>query len=225
MVLGVDRLDYTKGIPERLRAFQSLLESQEDMRGKITLVQVVVPSRVDIPKYRELRLEIERLISSINGQFGHPGWVPIHYLHRHLNRSELLAYYRAADIALVTPLKDGMNLVCKEYCAAQVQEQGVLILSEFAGAACQLKEGALLVNPNDIEGVGKVIRAAIEMDIGERTRRMRKLRAAVSREDVYRWARRFFDERMDPETDLKSEKPVTGSLASRSMAYELGFGD
>ena len=225
MVLGVDRLDYTKGIPERLRAFRSLLESQEDMRGKITLVQVVVPSRVDIPKYRELRLEIERLISSINGQFGHPGWVPIHYLHRHLNRSELLAYYRAADIALVTPLKDGMNLVCKEYCAAQVEEQGVLILSEFAGAASQLKDGALLVNPNDIERVGEVIRAAAEMDIDERTRRMRKLRAAVSRENVYRWARRFFDERMDTETDPMSEKPGRSKPCLAPMEYELGFGD
>lgn len=133
LVLGIDRFDYTKGIPERLAAFRYLLEHDSDLRRKISLVQIVVPSRQDIPKHEELKAQIERQVSQINGRFGDPAWTPIHYLHRSLPRTELLAYYRAADIALVTPLKDGMNLVSKEYCACRVSNDGVLILSEFAG--------------------------------------------------------------------------------------------
>ena len=130
--------------------------SHPELHRKIVLVQVVVPSREDIPKYQELKLDIERLASQINGEFGAPAWVPVHYIHRHLERPELLALYRAADIALITPLKDGMNLVAKEFCAAQVRDEGVLILSEFAGAADQLRNGAVLVNPYDIEKVADV---------------------------------------------------------------------
>src|SRR5205807_1199520 len=142
LVLGIDRLDYTKGIPERLKAFRILLRNHPELRGKITLVQVVVPSREDIPRYKDLRSDLELLVSRINGEFTQPGWVPIHYMHRNLGRDELLAYYRAADIALITPLKDGMNLVAKEFCAAQTDERGVLIVSEFAGAGPELRHGA-----------------------------------------------------------------------------------
>ena len=124
LVLGVDRLDYTKGIPERLKSFRLLLRRFPEMRGHITLVQVVVPSREEIPNYKHLRREVELLVSQINGEFTEPGWVPVHYIHRNLGREELLAYYRAADIGLVTPLKDGMNLVAKEFCAAQIDERG-----------------------------------------------------------------------------------------------------
>ncbi len=191
VVLGLDRLDYTKGIPERLRAFRSLLEADPEIHGKIALVQIVVPSRVEIPRYRDLKSDIERLVSSINGSYGTSGWVPVHYLHRNIEKSELLAYYRAADIALITPLKDGMNLVSKEYCAAQVDEQGVLILSEFAGAAYQLTGADVLVNPNDFEAVGQTIRAALTMSVEEKRTRMRRLRKIVAGENVYRWARRF----------------------------------
>lgn len=160
VLLGVDRLDYTKGIPERLAAFHHLLEFHPDLHRKVTLVQVVVPSREDIPKYGELKAEIQRMVSEINGRYGEPGWVPVHYIHRSLDRPELLAYYRAADIALVTPLKDGMNLVSKEYCAARVNNDGVLILSEFAGAAFQLHQGALLVNPYHTRAVAEAISRA-----------------------------------------------------------------
>lgn len=220
IVLGVDRLDYTKGIPERLRAFRSLLETDESIRGKITLVQVVVPSRIDIPKYRELHVDIERLVSSINGRFGNPGWVPVHYLHRHLDRDELLAYYRAADIALITPLKDGMNLVCKEYCAAHVDEDGVLVLSEFAGAASQLDEGALLVNPNDVEGVGLVIRKALEMTAEEKRLRMRRLRGKVEEENVYRWAKRFLHEGRSAPSRSASKPPLPSPEPSE-VVYQV----
>ena len=153
IILGVDRLDYTKGIPNRLMAFRNALQRFPELRQKVTLVQQVVPSREDIPQYHNLRLEIEHLVSAINGEFTEPGWVPVHYIFRSLKLPELLAYYRAADVALVTPLKDGMNLVSKEYCAAKVDEDGVVILSEFAGAAAQLQRGALLVNPHDVEAI------------------------------------------------------------------------
>ena len=191
IVLGVDRLDYTKGIPEKLAAFRHLLECHPALRRKISLIQVVVPSREDIPKYGELKAEIQRTVSEINGRHGEPGWMPIHYIHRSVDRPELLAYYRAADIALVTPLKDGMNLVAKEYCAARVNDDGVLILSEFAGAAFQLHGGALLVNPYHTRAVAEAIRNAYEMSPVEQRRRMRKSRARVRREDIYRWRDSF----------------------------------
>lgn len=193
IVLGVDRLDYTKGIPERLEAFRVLLRRFPDLRRRITLVQVVVPSRSDIPKYKDLRLEIERLVSQINGEFTRTGWVPIHYMHRSLRRDELVAHYRAADIALITPLKDGMNLVAKEFCASQVDERGVLIVSEFAGAAQELSCGAILVNPYDFVGMAEAIFQACEMDSEEKRRRMRLLRETVQRNDLGSWARSFLD--------------------------------
>ena len=191
ILLGVDRLDYTKGIPERLAAFRHFLELHPEQHGKVALVQVVVPSREDIPRYGELKAEIQRTVSEINGHFGEPGWTPVQYIHRSLDRPELLAYYRAADIALVTPLKDGMNLVSKEYCASRVDDDGVLILSEFAGAAFQLRHGALLVNPYHTRAVADAIRVALEMPLDEQRRRMRKLRARVRREDIYHWRDAF----------------------------------
>ncbi|MGE0405432.1 MAG: trehalose-6-phosphate synthase [Candidatus Korobacteraceae bacterium] len=190
IVLGVDRLDYTKGIPERLRAYLHLFHHYPELRRRLALVQIVVPSREDLDKYKELKLEIEGLVSRINGELTEPGWIPIHYLYRHLSRLELLAYYRAADIALITPLKDGMNLVAKEFCASQVDENGVLILSEFAGAAPELKQGAMLVNPYDTEGVAETLSRAFHMT-DERRSRMRRLRDVVRRNDVYRWADSF----------------------------------
>lgn len=191
IVLGVDRLDYTKGVPERLKALRHLLSSTPQMRRRLSLVQVLVPSREHIPKYRELKLEIETLISQINGQYGDPGWMPVHYIHRSLDRQELVALYRAADIALITPLKDGMNLVAKEFCASQEGDQGVLILSEFAGSAAQLGNGAILVNPYDIQCVADAVQQACTMEVRERVARMRKLRRRVRNDNVFRWVERF----------------------------------
>jgi trehalose 6-phosphate synthase/phosphatase len=192
LVLGIDRLDYTKGITLRLRAFQDLLERHPGMRGRVSLIQVVVPSREDIPQYHRMKTEIEQLVGRINGAFARPGgWVPVWYEYRSLSRADLLAYYRAADIALITPLKDGMNLVAKEYCACSIEEDCVLILSEFAGAAAQLAGGALLVNPYDLRGVAEAIREAHAMPAAERTARMRGMRRSIRREDVYRWVDSF----------------------------------
>jgi trehalose 6-phosphate synthase/phosphatase len=188
LILGIDRLDYTKGIPLRLAAFQHLLSRYPEMRGRVSLMQVVVPSREDIGQYHRLRTEIEQLVGKINGAYARPGgWVPVWYEYRNLSRLELLAYYRAADIALVTPLKDGMNLVAKEYCACSIEEDCVLILSEFAGAAAQLAPDALLVNPYDIEGVAAAIREAYAMPAAERAARMRRIRRSIRRQDVFWW--------------------------------------
>jgi trehalose-6-phosphate synthase len=191
LVLGVDRLDYTKGIPERLKSFRLLLRRFPEMRGHITLVQVVVPSREEIPNYKHLRREVELLVSQINGEFTEPGWVPVHYIHRNLGREELLAYYRAADIGLVTPLKDGMNLVAKEFCAAQIDERGVLIVSEFAGAGPELRAGAIIVNPNDFSQVAQALYDAAHMTTEEKRSRMRLLRQIVKDHNVHRWIQSF----------------------------------
>jgi trehalose 6-phosphate synthase len=187
LMLGVDRLDYSKGIPERLKALERALERYEELRGRVTLVQIVVPSRMGIAEYDQLRAEIEGLVGRINGRFTRPGWVPIHYIFRSLDRKELVAFYRASDIALVTPLKDGMNLVAKEYCATQVDNSGVLILSEFAGAARRLGRYALLVNPYDTDGVADAIYRAFNMSWAEREGRMRRLRRAIRRRDIFWW--------------------------------------
>lgn len=193
IILGADRLDYTKGIVERLRAFRHMLRNWPEMRRTVTLLQLVVPSRADIPKYRELKEEVERLVSEINGEFSDPGWVPVHYFYRNFDREDLIVHYRAADVALVTPLKDGMNLVSKEYCAAQVGETGVLVLSEFAGSSAQLRHGALLVNPNDQQAVAEALVKACEMPVTQRVWRMGQLRRHLRENDVYDWAESFLE--------------------------------
>jgi trehalose 6-phosphate synthase len=191
-LLGIDRLDYTKGIPHRLMAFRNALQRYPKLHERVTLIQVVVPSREQIPQYHELKMRIEGLVGEINGEFTRPGgWVPIHYVYRHLSEVDLLAYYRGAEIALVTPLKDGMNLVAKEYSACSIEEDCVLILSEFAGAAAQLQNGALIVNPYDIEGVADAIHAAFIMPMAERRARMRRIRRSVRQHDVYEWVDSF----------------------------------
>ncbi|MCD6230897.1 MAG: trehalose-6-phosphate synthase [Dehalococcoidia bacterium] len=191
IILGVDRLDYSKGISHRLRAFRNALERFEDLRCKVTLVQIIIPSRAHILEYQKLKAEVDGLISEINGQFAESGWVPVQHMFRSVDRAELAAYYRAADMALVTPLKDGMNLVAKEYCASNVDENGVLILSEFAGAAVQMRRDAMLVNPYDIEGVANAIYKAYNMGGAERKDRMRRLRNSIRRHGISWWASRF----------------------------------
>lgn len=192
LLFSADRLDYTKGIPEKLEAFRYALQRYPGLRGRVTLIQLVTPSRATIPEYSDLKMTIERLVGQINGQYSEAGWVPIHYMYRSVSRDELIAYYRTADIALITPVKDGMNLVAKEYCACH-PGNGALILSEFAGAATQLAAGALLVNPYDVEGLAEAIILASEMRVGERERRMALMRATVRKHDIYWWVKSFLD--------------------------------
>ncbi|MBD3366858.1 MAG: trehalose-6-phosphate synthase [Candidatus Eisenbacteria bacterium] len=193
IILGVDRMDYTKGITYRLHAYRDALRRYPDLQHRVTLVQVVVPSRRGIPEYEQLKIEIERLVSEINGEFTTHGWVPIHYIYRSLTRPELIAYYRTAEIALITPLKDGMNLVAKEYCASSLEESGVLILSEFAGAVGELQHEAVLVNPYDVHGVADGIHRALHMDPWERHARMHRLRRLVKRHDIFWWVDSFLE--------------------------------
>ena len=187
LLLGVDRLDYTKGIPDRLAAFERLLKKERNARTKYALIQVMVPSRTDVKAYADLKEEIDRMVGDINGRFAETGRVPVHYLYRNLSQRALFAHYRAADVALVTPLRDGMNLVAHEYAAARMDEDGVLVLSEFAGAAKHLK-GAMLVNPYDVESTASTIQRALSMKPAEKKKRMRALRSAVMSLDVHRWA-------------------------------------
>ena len=192
IIFGLDRLDYTKGIPERLEAFERLLEKYPDMHGDVSLYQCVVPSRTHVPDYQNLKDHIEMLVGRINGRFSKAGWVPIHYAYRTLNRRELLGRYHACELALITPLRDGMNLVCKEYVTSCVNDRGVLVLSEFAGAAEQLGEGALLVNPFDTEGTADTIYRALKMPKSERLERIQGLREVVRKHDIHRWVRSIF---------------------------------
>ena len=191
LMLGSDRLDYSKGIPERLRAFRNALERYPEMRGRVVLIQIVVPSRVEIPRYHEFKGRIDRLVGDINGRFSTSTWIPVQYHFRGLDREELVAHYRACDIAFVTPLKDGMNLVAKEYCACRIEQDGTLILSQFAGAAEQLKPDALLVNPYDIEQMADAILKGFHMTQAERTARMNRMRRGVRKEDVFWWVDSF----------------------------------
>ncbi|CAN5884583.1 trehalose-6-phosphate synthase [soil metagenome] len=188
IVVGVDRLDYTKGIDLRLRAFETLLETQPDLIGRVSLVQVAVPSRENVDEYQEIRRRVEEMVGRVNGRFGRADWLPIHYMYRSLPLTELVGAYLAADVMLVTPLRDGMNLVAKEYVATRLDNSGVLILSEFAGAAETMGD-ALIVNPYDIDGLADTLGRAVTMDLGEQQRRMRKLRRVVNRWDVHAWAR------------------------------------
>src|SRR5437763_88051 len=191
LILGSDRLDYSKGIPERLRAFRNALERYAELRGRVVLIQVVVPSRVEIPRYHEFKGRIDRLVGDINGRFSTSAWIPVQYHFRGLDREELLAHYRACDMAFLTPLKDGMNLVAKEYCACRIDENGALILSQFAGAAEQLKPDALLVNPYDVEQMADTIVKAFRMSLAERTARMKRMRRNVRKENVFSWVDSF----------------------------------
>jgi len=191
LILGIDRLDYTKGIPQRLLAFERTLEKYPDLQGHVSLVQIVIPSRVKVPEYQHLKQELDELIGRINARYSEHGWVPIHYMYRQLDRVQLLGHYRACEIALITPLRDGMNLVAKEYCASSIDDNGVLILSEFAGAAAQLSKAAIMVNPYDLEGTADAIYAAYIMNLQERQRRMRILRQEVKRNDVNKWLDSF----------------------------------
>jgi trehalose 6-phosphate synthase/phosphatase len=189
-VLGVDRLDYTKGVHERLLALERLFERHPEHRRHVVFTQVLVPSRGHVAEYRALKRQIDETVGRINGRFSEARWTPIRYLVRSLSTADLVALYRRADVALITPLRDGMNLVAKEYVAAQLEDDGVLILSEFAGAAQELQE-ALIVNPRDTGAVAEALHRALKMPAQERHARMASLRDRVRDMPVQRWASSF----------------------------------
>jgi trehalose 6-phosphate synthase len=193
LLVGVDRLDYSKGLPQRLRAFRELLARYPETRQSATLIQIASPSREDVSAYTDILRELESLCGSINGNYGELDWMPVRYMHRTVARARLPGLYRASRVALVTPLRDGMNLVAKEFIAAQdPDDPGVLVLSRFAGAAEQLKE-ALLVNPYDVEGTAAAIHLALQMPLEERRERHQALLATIQRTDVHWWCDAFLD--------------------------------
>ncbi len=190
VVLGVDRLDYTKGIAERLLGFERFLELHPSYRKRVTLVLVAVPSRTKVAEYAALKKWIDELVGRVVGRFSSDGWVPIRYLYTQFPPEELTAYYQAADIALITPLRDGMNLVAKEFIAAQTDDTKVLILSEFAGAAQEL-HSALLVNPYDIDQIAEGLRVAVEMSVDEKRKRFDAMLAKIQQNNLTVWSRSF----------------------------------
>lgn len=193
MLLSVDRLDYTKGIDARLKAFEKLLDDGRLSVDDCVLVQICAPSREDVREYARMRMQIDEMVGSINGSHSEPGRVAVHYFRRTFSREEIVPYYVAADAILVTPLRDGMNLVAKEYIACRSENDGALVLSEFAGAAVQLRQ-ALLVNPRDVEGTAQAIEMSLRMKQSDARFRMAVLRSMVRRHDVHDWARLFLED-------------------------------
>jgi trehalose 6-phosphate synthase len=202
LLVGIDRLDYSKGLPLRLRAFRELLVNYPENRNSATLIQIASPTRESVEAYADLRHQLEGLAGEINGDYSELDWLPIRYLHRTWARRRLPALYRASKVALVTPLRDGMNLVAKEYVAMQDEEDpGVLVLSRFAGAAEQMRE-ALLVNPYDIPATAKAIQRALQMPLVERRERHAALLREITVNDVHAWRRSFLDalQAVEPKT-------------------------
>lgn len=200
LLLGVERLDYSKGLPQRIRAFRSLLQKYPENLNSATLIQIAAPSREDMGTYADLLQELESLCGATNGDFGELDWMPIRYMHRNVARKRLPGLYRAARVALVTPLRDGMNLVAKEFIASQdPADPGVLVLSRFAGAAEQLKH-ALLVNPYDTDGMAEIIQQALQMPLAERQARHQKLLAQIRAQDVHWWRKTYLDALANTET-------------------------
>lgn len=192
VMLGVDRLDYTKGIHSRLLAFEHLLETRQISSHRCVMVQVAVPSRETVPEYARTRTDIEQTVGRINGEFSQPGHVAVHYFRRNLAREELAAWFLAADVMLVTPLSDGMNMVAKEYVSTRADGGGILVLSEFAGAAQELRQ-AILVNPYDIQGMAAGMHRALHLPRSEQRFRMSILRMVVRRHDVQEWSDNFLN--------------------------------
>ncbi|HEX7069955.1 MAG TPA: trehalose-6-phosphate synthase [Rhodothermales bacterium] len=188
LLVGIDRLDYTKGILSRLLAFEQLLQERPQYRERVTLYQIATPSRTEVSSYRQLKREVDEAVGRINGAFARQTWIPVRYVYRTYSQQELTVFYRAADVAMITPLRDGMNLVTQEFIAAS--RKGVLLLSELTGAAYLMPE-ALHVNPYNVDDVVRGICDALEMSEAEKLERLHYLKQTVARLDVHQWAERF----------------------------------
>ena len=215
--LGIDRLDYTKGLPERLQSFREFLKSFPEYVGKASLLQICVPSRQDINSYNKIRAQVERLVGQINGEFSKPGYTPVQYIFRSQPMEEVVRLYKTSDVCLVTPLRDGLNLVCKEFVAAKEHNDGCLILSEFAGAASEMGE-ALHVNPYDVKEMAAAMKQALEMPREERLDRMRVLRERLRNNDNIAWAKNFMKSwRMHVEESVFESKRLEGATENQFL--------
>jgi trehalose 6-phosphate synthase/phosphatase len=190
LVLSIDRLDYSKGIPHRLRAFDRFLQNHEEYRGKVTLVMLAVPSRGNVIHYQRLKSEVEELVGRINGMFGNINYTPVWYFYRSMPFENLVELYSLSDVALITPVRDGMNLVAKEYVASRINHTGVVIISEMAGVAKEMGE-AIIINPNDENEVERAILQALEMPFAEQEKRMKTLQERLKRYDIFKWTKEF----------------------------------
>jgi trehalose 6-phosphate synthase/phosphatase len=213
IVLGIDRLDYTKGIPRRLEALAQVFERDSELRDGMRYIQIAVPSRGEVDSYQQFRRDVEESVGRINGVYGTLHSLPIHYIHRSVSTHDLVALYCAADVMMVTPLRDGMNLVAKEFAASRVDDDGVLMLSEFAGAATELN-GAVTVNPYDIRAVAEGLKRSLSMPLEERRARMRALRRQVVQHDVHAWADAFIRQ-------LRAVRPPQKQGALRTLGRSL----
>ncbi len=222
VVLAVDRLDYTKGVPQRLRAYAGLLKSSSELKDRVILIQIAVPTREGIESYQDLRTEVNQLVGEINGKLGTPDWTPVVYINRAIEREELVALYKLADVCWVGPLRDGMNLVAKEYVACKGDGRGVLTLSEFAGAAAEMGE-ALMINPFDEERTALSVERALTLDERERQLRMRALHSRVLRNNVFNWGDRFLtslEEAASARGRYADTQPKRLSPADLAAAYK-----
>jgi len=193
IILSIDRLDYSKGIPQRLKAFELFLEKYPEFRNNVSFFMIVVPSRDQVGKYKELKEEVDELVGRINGNYGRINWTPIHYFYRSMPLDALSAFYRMANVALVTPMRDGMNLVCKEYIASKLDKKGVLILSEMAGASKELSD-AILINPNDINQLVEALYNSLTMPVEEQMQRMEIMQKSLKRYNIHHWVKLFMEE-------------------------------
>lgn len=222
LLITIDRLDYSKGIPQRIKVFDTFLKQNPEFHGKVSMIMVVVPSRAKVKNYRELKEEIDTLVGKINSDYSTLNWVPVHYFYRSFPFEELSAFYSMSDIALVTPLRDGMNLVCKEFVASKVDRTGVLILSEMAGASKELQE-AILVNPNDISRVVAAIKEALVMDKDEQAVRMASMQSSLKRYDIFQWVKVFMgrlDDVKDKQQKLQSRGVDKAIVKRLREAYQ-----
>ncbi len=192
LILSIDRLDYSKGIPNRLQAFEEFLRKYPNWKGKVSLLMVVVPSRDQVGRYKELKEEIDELVGRINGQFGRLSWTPVHYFYRSFPLNALSAFYRMADVGLVTPMRDGMNLVAKEYIASRLDKTGVLVLSEMAGASKELLD-SILINPNDVDQMVEAINSALIMPAAEQARRIENMQHSLKKYNIHHWVKIFME--------------------------------
>lgn len=203
LVLSIDRLDYSKGLPQRLMAFERFLHEYPEFKEKVSLVMVVVPSRDRVSRYQELKEEVDLLVGRINGQFGRINWTPIHYFYRSLPLEALSGFYRMAHVALVTPMRDGMNLVCKEFIASKLNKKGVLILSEMCGASKELSE-AILINPNDINAMVQALYKALTMPEEEQIAHIEVMQKSLQRYNIHHWVNMFMERLGEIKTSQKS---------------------
>ncbi|MCK7589982.1 bifunctional alpha,alpha-trehalose-phosphate synthase (UDP-forming)/trehalose-phosphatase [Subsaxibacter sp. CAU 1640] len=213
LILSIDRMDYTKGIPNRIRAFEYFLNTYPEFKEKVRLIMLAVPSRSDVPQYQRLKRETDELVGRINGQFATVSWTPIWYFYRSMPFENLIDLYTSSDVALITPIRDGMNLVAKEYVATRTNKDGVLILSEMAGASKEMNE-ALLINPNNFYGIAKALKYALEMSLEEQQKRMGILQKRLQRYTVEKWALEFMK-------TLNATKQNNGTIEAKKLTHQV----